>query len=365
MAEDVLTEVVGKATGLEVDRLNDVRAETLVENPENMTTAALRRYRGELPDGTPWSVVAKSLRPASGSPLWELIPDEFRPSVLENLDWHGEPRLYDLGLEAHLPPGLRPPNVYRVERSDDSITIWMEDIADDGAWTTARYRRAAVALGRMAGRWPEDRASRELGLRRRNLHNLFFGKITNLDLQILGDDSFWDSPPISDLADAKLRHDLFELAGRMPGLLDFAQQLPHAMAHGDAAPANLLEPGDGTIVAIDWSYGSCGPVGSDLSQLLAGRYDSGEGAPEELDVLMPAIVDGFCEGLDAEGSRVTRGQVEAAFAIHLGVRTVFSLLIIEGGSEMAPDDSGRLLVPRAALARAGLDLCASAVTSVE
>lgn len=359
VADRVPAEVIERVTGSADGELLDVRTELLVDNPENMTTAALRRYRGTSSDGVEWSVVAKALRPASESPLWDSIPDEFRPDVLRNLDWHGEPRLYELGLDAHLPEGLRTPEIYLIDRRDDSITIWMEDIADHSDWSPARYRRTAVALGRMSGRWPEAVATTDLGLRRRNLHNLFFGKITNLDLRILADDAFWESPPISDLTDLDLRADLFELAERMPGLLDRAETLPHGMAHGDAAPANLLEPGDGTIVAIDWSYGSCGPVGCDLSQLVAGRYDCGEASPTELESVVPEIVEGFCEGLAAEGSEVTRSQVEAAFAIHLGVRTVFSLLIIEAQGGLPADEVRRLVGPRAALARAGLDLCAA------
>ena len=335
-----------------------MRCEVMVDEPENMTTAALRRYRGELADGTAWSVVAKTLRPASHSPLWDLIPEEFRADVLENLDWLAEPRLYEMGLGAHLPEGIRAPIVYRVDHADEAITIWMEDVPDHGRWTAERYGRAALALGRMAGRWPEARATNELGLRRRNLHNLFFGKIRNFDLPILADDGFWRSPPICDLADDRLRPDLFELAERMPALLDFAETLPHGMAHGDAAPANLLDPGNGDLVAIDWSYCSSSPVGSDLSQLLAGRFDCGDASPSELEVVIPTTVDGFCEGLAAEGCFVDRRQVQAAFAIHLGVRTVFSLLPVEARAKLYPDELMRLIRPRAALARAGLDLCA-------
>lgn len=359
VAREGLPEVVLRAAGVDRGELRAVRSEVLVDNPENMTTSALRRYRCEFADGTLWSVVAKTLRPASASPLWDLVPEEFRATVLKNLDWHAEPRLYELGLNDHLPDGLRAPDVYLVERADQAITIWMEDVADDGKWTTERYRRAAMALGRMAGRWPEARAARELGLRRRNLHNLFFGKIMNLDLQILGEDAFWDSPPISELPDRGLRADLFELAERMPGLLDLAEELPHAMAHGDAAPANLLDPGDGDLVAIDWSYGSSAPVGSDLSQLLAGRFDCGDAAPLELETVVPAIVDAFCEGLSIEDAAVDRAQVEAAFAIHLGVRTVFSLLVVEATAKLPRDELIRLIRPRAALARAGLGLCAA------
>ena len=359
MANEVPTEVFRRATGFDGPEAGSVHIEALVDDPENMTTAALRRYRGELRDGTPWSVVAKTLRPASQSPMWALVPEDFRPNVLENLNWHAEPRLYELGLDGYLPGPLRPPAIWQIDRADDSITIWMEDVADEGGWTLSRYRRSAVALGRMAGRVPESRAPDGLELNRRKLHDLFFGKITHLDLRILAEDAFWETPPISDLTDRGLRPDLADLARRMPALLNYAESLPHGLAHGDAAPANLLEPGDGSIVAIDWSYGSWGPIGSDLSQLLAGRYDCGEASAGELEALIPAIVDGFCEGLGVEGSPVGRSQVEAAFAIHLGVRTVFSLLVVEARGPVEPERMARLIAPRAALARAGLDLCAA------
>ena len=355
---DALTAVVQRASGSTAE-LRRARCEPLVENPENMTTASLLRYSGELADGTPWSVVAKTLRPASQSPLWSLVPEEFRAMVLNDLHWHDEPRLYELGLDAHLPEGIRVPRIWRIDRADDAITLWMEDVDDHPTWDSDRYHRSAVALGRMAGRWPEDRAVADLALTRRSMHNLFFGKITNLDLKALAEDSFWSAAPVSELNDHSLRGDLATLARRMPALLDHALTLPHGMAHGDAAPANLLDPGDGDIVAVDWSYGASAPMGSDLSQLFAGRYDSGDASPDDIGGLIRTIVDGFCEGLDAEGSGVTRQQVEAAFAIHLGVRTVFSALIVQGGEDMTAAELERLLGVRSALARAGRDLCAA------
>ncbi len=91
------------------------------------------------------------------------------------------------------------------------------------------------------------------------------------------------------------------LAGASPALLDPAEELPHGLAHGDATPANLHEPGDGTLVAFDWSYGSSGPVGSDLGQLLAGRFDFGLAEPDDLPAIAETIFDGFDEGLDDEG----------------------------------------------------------------
>ncbi|HMS46764.1 MAG TPA: phosphotransferase [Candidatus Microthrix sp.] len=91
------------------------------------------------------------------------------------------------------------------------------------------------------------------------------------------------------------------MAGAAPALLDRAEALPHGLAHGDASPTNLHEPGDGTVVAFDWSYGSLGPVGSDLGQLLAGRFDSGVAEPDDLPAIAETILDAFSGGLADEG----------------------------------------------------------------
>jgi hypothetical protein len=288
--------------------------------------------------------------------LWQFVPAEFHERVLAELDWLGEPRIYRSPLPAQLPEGLRMPTVFAIDESSARITIWMEDVGGDDAWDLDRYRRAARVLGRLAGRWPEDRTSRELGLGRRPLDGLFFGKITHVDLPTLADDGFWRDPAIVGAADPSLRADLARLADDTPRLLQRFAALPHGMAHGDAAPDNLREPGDGTVVAIDWSYGATAPIGSDLAQLLAGRVESGLVDPSELGAIADTVLDGFLDGLADEGADADPSAVEEAWAVHLVVRSVFSALILDHVN--APSEEARhgLLVRRAALARFGLDL---------
>ncbi len=98
-----------------------------------------------------------------------------------------------------------------------------------------------------------------------------YDKLSNFDLPIMAHDTFWELPAVSGVVDACYRGDLGRLAAIAPALIDRLDQLPHGMAHGDASPSNFREPGDGTVVAIDWSYGSVAPLGADLGQLVAGH----------------------------------------------------------------------------------------------
>ena len=212
---------------------------------------------------------------------------------------------------------------------------------------------SARALGRLAGRGPGERVATELGILHRPIDRLFFGKIINFDLQIMASDAFWDSPPVAAAVDARYRTDLGRLAAAMPALLDRLEQLPHGLAHGDASPDNLREPGDGTIVAIDWSYASLAPLGSDLGQLLSGLVNDEDRDADRLGRPPRRRARRLL-------SRPRRGRrdriprdLHRACITYLAVRFVFSALLVEPDAAVSHDD---LLRRRAALGRFGLDL---------
>jgi hypothetical protein len=323
----------------------------------NMTTERLDRVHGRLSDGTPWSIVAKTLRPASDSPYWEFVPEPFRENVLRNLDWTDEPRVYECGLGDQLPTPLRMPQLFGTARTSDRITLWMEDVADTGEVGPERLVRAATALGRLAGRWSEQAAVERFGLDRRLMSELFFGKITNFDLALQSDPGFWQAPDVAGAVDERHRDDLFALADAMPALLERLDALPHGVAHGDAAPDNLREPGDGDLVAIDWSYGSVAPLGSDLAQLLAGAALCGDLPADALDEVADDLVAAFVGGLHDEGCDVDGALVEHAWVTTFTTRTTCSALLLDEPPE-DPAAAAQLLARRAAVGRFGLDRAA-------
>lgn len=347
---------VAQAAGASNASVATCRNQPLSHRVENMTTRGLDRVHGTLTDGAEFSVVAKTLQPASASPVFAVIPPEHHPQVLEDLHWLDEPDVYESGLADLLPAPMRMPVVHQIERqADERLTIWMEDVDDVEPWTPDRYHRTASALGALAGRWSEPDAVDRFGLHRRDIGRLFFGKVLNHDVPLQAADEFWSDPLVAAVVDDRHRADLDRLVAVVPRLLAGLETLPFGVCHGDAAPANFREPGDGTLVALDWSYGHVGPVGSDLGQLFAGRFESGEAGPDDVAPVADAILDGFLAGLRSESGSVTADQVRAAWATHLAIRSLFSVLIVER-ADLDDEQRGDLLARRAALARAGLDL---------
>ncbi len=252
------------------------------------------------------------------------------------------------------------PIVYAIDEEPDLVTLWLEDVEDVTPWDPARYRRSAGALARLGSRWPGATAMEELGMGHRAIAGLFFGKVVNNDLAIQSDDAFWSNPLVADHVDDHHRADLFRLAELMPAMIASLDALPTGMCHGDAAPDNLREPGDSDapIVAIDWSYGNVDALGSDLGQLLVGRFDEGR---EHLDteVIATAILEGFLEGV---GEASDAESVERAFAAHLAIRSVFGALLLDR-PDLDESDQAEILARRTKVARYGLDLALTCATT--
>lgn len=337
------------------DELGTVRVEVSDHRVDNMTTASLHLVSGTVADGATWRAFAKVLHPASSSPLMQYIPPDHHESVLRNLDWLDEPAVYRSALGRDLPDGIRLPRLFAIDPHPDTIALWLEQVDDRSAWELDDYRDAARALGAMAGRWPERRVVDELGLDRRDLGDLFFGKLASFDLPILADDSHWADAGVAAATDADFRRDLQALIDRTPGRIAAAERLPHALSHGDATPHNLLLTDDG-LVAIDWSYGSSGPLGADLAQLFAGRFDTGDAAPGDAPQIAEVLLESYVDGLADEGIRADRAEVLAGWATHLAVRSVISSTVVEHRPDL--DDAARvgLIEQRVAAARIGIDL---------
>jgi thiamine kinase-like enzyme len=134
-----------------------------------------------------------------------------------------------------------------------------------------------------------------------------------------------------------------------------AEQLPHSMSHGDATPDNLLRTPAG-IVAIDWSYGSPGPLGADLAQLLAGRFDTGRADPDDAPRVAAVLLDAYLEGLADEGVHPEPSDVLAGWVTHLAVRSVISSTVLDHRPDLDRDERSQLLERRIAVARIGLEL---------
>lgn len=331
--------------------------EPLTHRVENLTTASLDHVHGVLDDGSTWSVIAKTLQPASASPMFASIPVEHHAQVLEDLRWLNEPDVYRSELGPELPAPLRMPAVHHIEDSgSDRITIWMEDVGDVTPWDEDRYWRTAEALGALGGRWSGGDPRRRFGLRPRDIARLYFGKITHLDLPLQAADEFWDTPEIAAVVDSEHRRDLLQLASDIPRLLAWLDVVPRGLCHGDATPDNFREPAVGDVVALDWSYAHVGELGSDLAQLLVGRFESGAASIDDIEPIARTVFDGYGAGLARSGAAVDPTMIETAWAVHLAIRSVFSALVVDHRPDLGSVERLDLLQRRACMARFGLDL---------
>lgn len=100
------------------------------------------------------------------------------------------------------------------------------------------------------------------------------------------------------------------LGARLPQVLDMLDDLPQTYAHGDASPQNLLLPAGepGTIVVIDWGFGTLLPVGFDLGQLLVGLAHAGQTDPAAIPAIDAEIFPAYLAGLAAEDCKAGPAQ---------------------------------------------------------
>jgi thiamine kinase-like enzyme len=152
---------------------------------------------------------------------------------------------------------------------------------------------------------------------------------------------------------------MLALAARLPQILDMLDELPQTHAHGDASPQNLLLPADepGTVVVIDWGFGTLLPVGFDLGQLLAGLAHAGQTDPADLASIDAEIFPSYLEGLAAEGYQARLGDVRAGYVGGLAARSALVALPFEllGGSRSSEDAQAEI-VQRVRLTRVLVDM---------
>jgi len=310
------------------------------------TTAALVRLKGTARltggDVTEWSVFVKRLQSAKHWAYLHFVPEPERIEFINAIPWRLEIAAQRSDLPRLLPDGMRLPAAYRIEEGEDErATIWMEDVAQSELpWDLDKFTRAAILLGRLSAR-------RQLGLVEPllprpgvttpgiGLRYYYQGRVVLGTLPALADDDTWRHPLLS-LAICHnrahtLRHDLLELAERVPAVLDALDRLPQTYQHGDASPQNLLVPAAAPeqFVVIDWGFDCLQAVGFDLGQLLIGLGHAGVMEPEALRDVHRVIVDAFTEGLNAEGMTADIDQVRLGYLGSLLARATFTALPLE------------------------------------
>ncbi|MGD9955226.1 MAG: phosphotransferase [Candidatus Nanopelagicales bacterium] len=360
--QDAVVRWTGGVAGVAAD---EVRIAPLPYSFGSPATAGLWKVAA---GGTTWCV--KWIRHTSLWPGIAFIPPQFRQQFADDFPWRFELDMAESGIDRVMPPGLRTARLDRVVAPDAlNAVMWWEWIDDDGSpWGIGDYTVAALGLGRLAARRREGAAAndslpsicreipRGYALRmyaeRRTLAESL-PRVRELEVgahpEVLGalaavGEGIWD--------------ELLALGARIPGLLDELDALPQAFAHGDASPQNLLRPPDepGTVVAIDWGFGSLLAVGFDLGQLLVGLVHAGVAPASGIPELVGPVLSAYVDGLRTEGWDVPEEVVRRGFVASVLCRSALDSLPLDQLGEQAGPDAARLWTERLSLVRVLLDL---------
>src|SRR5664279_3917268 len=293
-------------------------------------TGTLARLSGVTADGQPWSVFLKVLQHPRHWRLLDRVPEQLRADFLSNFPWRAELTAWDPTFSAHLPSGLRVPELYRVvELPEDRVAVWMEDIAVSAQpWTPDRFVTAAGVLGALAAnrRDPELLAACPVppgyGLRR------YYDGAVRPVLPWFQSHDLLRHPLLATGGGTTLRADLLELAAAAPAILDRLDELPQALPHGDASPQNLLVPSSapGTLVAIDVAFQCPLAVGFDLAQLLVGLVHAGQMPTADLPAIHRLLAPAYQDGMNHGKRPAALADIEAGYIGSLVIRAAFTSL---------------------------------------
>jgi hypothetical protein len=315
----------------------------------NMTTGGLWRLQATAMDNRGPHEVRAVLKVIHTPLRWsgiETIPEDMRGYVVAHIPWRTEAEVYESDLGDYLPPGLRLPDIYRIEYLDeDSAGIWMEDVQQEAVtWDEERYTRMANLLGRLAGVQGAPMGTP------RDIADFVVGPGDHVFIPLLRSGMLGCHPAFDGTIDGNLERDMLGFVDRIPLLLAELSVLPTTRAHGDACPQNLLQTGEGAV-ALDW--GSFGTVtaGFDLGQLLAGRVNDGLLDGSLLPRLAPACLEAYLQGLRDEGAHFSPGPVRRGLAISMALQSGLPALFPRELDGPLTDEVRGLVHARAGMAR--------------
>jgi hypothetical protein len=307
-----LTGVVRQALERRTVEIDSWEARPLTYDYTSPITGGIYRVTGSGTDAeqrVAWSLVLKVVRSAAGVtlPNGVVVPRDLPDGPSFFGYWKREPQVYGAGLLENLPGGLTAPRCYGVsERSDGTIWLWLEEIADgqQTGWTPERCILAAHTLGRFNGAYLAGRPMPVHPCLDRGWLHSWLGVPCIGMIDAIRRADAWEHPLVRGAFPESAIDRVLRLWADREMFLDGLDRLPQTFYHRDAFRSNLLwcREGDGQerIVAIDWAYTGIGPVGEELAPLIVAA-PAGDGAELAPWIVEAPMFNSYLQGLSEAG----------------------------------------------------------------
>ena len=262
--------------------------------------------------------------------------------------WKREVLLYQSGLFASLPNGIRAPRCYQIDEEPQSARIWMEDVREDvGAiWPLSHYGQVSRHFGRMNGLYLEQRPLPPWPWLMRSYFTgwldepdwpEFRQSYPSLRMDNLLVQRGWSDELVQEFD--RLWHDRV-------AFVDALARLPQTLHHNDSGRKNLLAhrrpDGELETVAVDWGLAATGPVGGELAcMVMQPIYWFNGVQPDQLSELDGIVFDGYMQGLRDVGWQGNSALARLGYTASIALRTAFGIFNFEWA---ARDESTRLFI---------------------
>jgi hypothetical protein len=264
----------------------------------------------------PFSLVMKRIVPAEGSSArWQATVESSDPFY-----WAREALAYEAHFFGDEESGVRAARCYLVDRNDDGIDLYLEDVAGvpGGSWAIETYALAAERLGRYqvaAMTLPDDAA----WLRGPGFLAAYIARRDGLYAQA---DALvrLPAPYLDGEGLREFGTDVRLLWERRERVLAYCATVPLTRCHNDFWSPNLFSSCRAEeTVAIDLAYAGVGPLGHDPANLAADAVMDFFVPAADAHALWDAVVAGYrrglSAGLDAETARAAECVMELTAAL--------------------------------------------------
>jgi len=259
----------------------------------------------------PWSLVLKVARSPAGRawPDGRVAPAGWGTDPAHSQYWRREALAYCSGLLDDLPGDLTAPHCFGVvERADDTIWLWLEEVheTERRPWPLARYGMAARHLGQFNGAYLAGRPiPTEPWLNRGFLRAWTTDPARARLIEPIERAETWAHPLVRRAFPDPVTERLLRLHTERERFLAALEQQPQTLCHLDAFPGNLLArrtaAGEEQTVALDWAFVGIAAVGEEVGHLVAWSLMLGEVAITEAEQLRAVVLEGYREGLREAG----------------------------------------------------------------